>query len=629
MNANTPTLDVPSSDPLSKLFDTDIDNYSTAELFSIIGMDDSQPAFDDVKDITDKYYKKYLPKDRKVANFFMAIQNRLLTYIAEVDIESKQYAGDADNQPTPSELNEGVGFSDGQEDYMQNSMDQLQKGLIENLHEHESGSEELEAYEAKLRKEQSQGGLSVIQNFVQSSDLNSWLNTQSSTAPTMPGTADIKSPGVKTRNASATQKTQKVIDADVKQGKLNPDMKNTIQRVVNVDSSYRTPLQLDNLGTDDYTFTLTDTMTSVLSMTLYSIEIPYSWYNFTEDKGMIGLKLNTITSTGVQYPPGGGGGGPGKKIVEGNYTGLGLMKAVEDVLNDFITEMITASGGTEDLGTGPWFSISQNPITGKTEIHALPCTGTGCTNGFYPYVLQILWFDVSFSTQTLINAQINSNLGWALGYRSPFTTLYPIEPGASTTQACPASPSIVDTSGTRYIIIKLDDYKTNRVNHGLVGIDAAENTKIALPTYLNADTQRSRFTMNADTVKVVGTAPRLLTAKQLFTINAISDHNAGSNVRYRGSSPDEADIFAKLPVKRNISWNTYNTTTSTTTVNDDAPAAPIVDFSGPLQNNIREYFGPVDIRTMRVTLYDDKGHLLGLNGHDWSFTVILKCLYQY
>ena len=81
----------------------------------------------------------------------MAIQNRLLTYIAEVDIESKQYAGDSDDQPTPSELNQGVGFSDGEEDYLQNSMDQLQKGLIENLHEHESGSEELEAYEATER----------------------------------------------------------------------------------------------------------------------------------------------------------------------------------------------------------------------------------------------------------------------------------------------------------------------------------------------------------------------------------------------------------------------------------------------------------------------------------------------
>jgi hypothetical protein len=629
MENNIHTLQVAGSEPLSKLFDTDIDNYSTAELFSILGIDDSEPGFDEIKDTTDNYYKKYLSKDRKVANFFMAIQNRLLTYIAELDIASQQYSGDAGDLPTPSELNEGVGFNDEQEEYMQNSMDQLQKGLITNLHEQETGSEELEAYEAKLRKEQSSGGLSVIQNFVQSSDLNSWLNTQSSTTPTLPGTADIKSPGVKTRNASAQQKTMKVIDADVKQGRLNPDMKNTIQRLVNIDSSYRTPLQINNTGTDDYQFTLTEPMTSVLSMTLYSIELPYSWYTFTEDKGMTGLKLTTITSTGDQFPPGGGGGGPGKKIAEGNYTGLGLLKAVEDVLNNFITEMITASGGVEDLGTGPWFTLSQNPNTGRTQIHALPCTGAGCTDGYYPYVLQILWFDVSFSTHTLINAQINDNLGWALGYRSPFTTLYPIEPGATTTQPCPPSPSIVNTSGTKYIIIKLDDYKTNRVNHGLVGIDSSEQTNTKVPSYLNADTQRSRFTMNADTVAVVASAPRLLTAKQLFTINAITSTNALSTVRYRGSSPDEADIFAKLPVRRNISWNTYNTTTSTTTVVDDAPAAPIVDFSGPLQNNIREYFGPVDIRSMKVTLYDDKGHILGLNGHDWSFSLILKCLYQY
>jgi hypothetical protein len=62
---------------------------------------------------------------------------------------------------------------------------------------------------------------------------------------------------------------------------------------------------------------------------------------------------------------------------------------------------------------------------------------------------------------------------------------------------------------------------------------------------------------------------------------------------------------------------------------DNGPAKLIVEFSGPLQLNTREYFGPVTIRSFLVTLYDDKGTTLGLNGVDWSFTLIAKSIYQY
>ena len=629
MNDNDPkqpsSLDVPGTQALSNQFDTDIDNYSTAELFTMLGFtDDVDP--DEIKAITQTYYEQYLPIDRDVANFFMAIQTRLLTYVAELDITSKQYSADDADRPSPAGSQDGAGFSSSQEGDMQDQMDQFKEGQMTDMPYADTNTK-LDAYEDKLRGRELEGHETVIQNFVQSTDLNPWLNSQSSiTSP--PGMANLTQGGVRTRNASSKQETEKVFDADVKQGKLNPNMKNVVQRLVNIDSSYRHPLTVGNLGTDDYTFTLSETLTSVLSLTLYSLEIPYTWYTFTFEKGMTGLKLSTLTSTGDAYPT--AGSDSGRSIPEGNYTGAGLLKAVEDEINNFITEMQAAVAG-EDLGTGPWFEIRQNALTGKTEIRALPCIGpttTGCTDGFYPYLIQITWFDVSFETTTLDHATLNSNLGWALGFRTPRTTLFPVTSATTDLLACPASTAVLSTIGTKYIVIKLNDYKTNRLNKGLVGIDASENTKISLPPYVNADTQRSRFTINSDTIAVVGSAPRLLTAKQLYTVNAISQRNALSAVRLRGSSPDDTDIFAKLPMKNNIPWNTYDSGTGTEVI-DGAPGTLIVDFSGPLQNNIREYFGPVDITSMKVTLYDDKGKLLGLNGHDWSFTLIAKCLYQY
>ena len=43
----------------------------------------------------------------------------------------------------------------------------------------------------------------------------------------------------------------------------------------------------------------------------------------------------------------------------------------------------------------------------------------------------------------------------------------------------------------------------------------------------------------------------------------------------------------------------------------------------------RVYFGPVSIERLRITLLDDKGNILNLHGHDWSFTLIADQLYQY
>jgi len=41
------------------------------------------------------------------------------------------------------------------------------------------------------------------------------------------------------------------------------------------------------------------------------------------------------------------------------------------------------------------------------------------------------------------------------------------------------------------------------------------------------------------------------------------------------------------------------------------------------------YFGPVNIERLAIQLLDDKGNLVDLDGADWSFTFIVKQLYQY
>jgi len=42
----------------------------------------------------------------------------------------------------------------------------------------------------------------------------------------------------------------------------------------------------------------------------------------------------------------------------------------------------------------------------------------------------------------------------------------------------------------------------------------------------------------------------------------------------------------------------------------------------------RNYFGPVDIQKMRVTLYDEYGRIINLNYMDWSMELMFECIYS-
>lgn len=407
-------------------------------------------------------------------------------------------------------------------------------------------------------------------------------------------------------------KTNVVSTVEVKRDVLNPELKNTIHRHVNVDSFYRQILENDNANTDNYTFLLNEPIKNVLSLNLYSIEIPYSWYTFSNAKGTTGFCISTIDENDVIYKfP--------VSIPEGNYTPLGLI----DVVNRLIAETLA---NTPISTTGGWY-LEQNPVNGCTYVYP--------SNNGFPHTVILTWFDSTFKIDTLLNSTINHNLGWYLGFRDSTTILYNL----SSIQAIDNSiktklplgvikaPSIVDTSGTKYIILCLADYKTNRINKSMININNNINPQLEYPSYLNGDVNQSINGPTLNSIKVYAMAPRRLTSAQLYTINAISKTTQSFQTRVRINSSDNSDVLAKIPLKGLSRWGQWNS--NTYTLIDGEPGKLFIDFSGPLQNNTREYFGPVDLSSLKVSLYDDKGNLLGLNGMDWSFTLTVISLYQY
>jgi hypothetical protein len=416
-----------------------------------------------------------------------------------------------------------------------------------------------------------------------------------------------------------TSKTEVVSTTEVKRDILNPELKHTLLRHVNVDSFYRQLIERDNANTDNYNFILNEPIKNVLSVNLYSIEIPYSWYTFSNAKGTTGFGISTIDINDVVYKF-------SVSIPEGNYTPLALLDAVNRLIADTLTATPITAGG--------WY-LEQNPVNGCAYIYPSnggPSTNTSPTNTFF-YTIILTWFDSTFTIDTLVNSTINHNLGWYLGFRDTTTILY----NTNSIQAQEVSirtnlplgvikaPSIVDTSGTKYIVLCLADYKTNRINKGMISINNNINPQIDYPSYLNADINQS--TNGSTSIEVYAMAPRRLTASQLYTINAISKTTQSFKTRVRINSSDNSDVFAKIPLKGLSRWGSWNGTEYT--VIDGEPGKLFIEFSGPLQNNAREYFGPVDLSSLKVSLYDDKGNLLGLNGMDWSFTLMVSSLYQY
>ena len=71
----------------------------------------------------------------------------------------------------------------------------------------------------------------------------------------------------------------------VKQDSLNPNLKNIITRFVNLDSQFRQYTSGVDSTSTDYTLDLSDTLKNVLSLRLYSYQIPYNWYTIDSSYG--------------------------------------------------------------------------------------------------------------------------------------------------------------------------------------------------------------------------------------------------------------------------------------------------------------------------------------------------------
>lgn len=413
----------------------------------------------------------------------------------------------------------------------------------------------------------------------------------------------------------------------VAQDSLNPNLKNTITRFINLDSQFRQSTNGAESASTDYSLDLSDPLNNVLSLSVYSYQIPAGWYVIDIPYGNTCFWISDPSN--IQFIP--------VSIPPGNYSPDSFVIAFNLAL--------TAS----HFSGGP-AGASYNANNGKITISVdgkIFAGGTINNIAYTSFTITpsslLLFYDFEAKYQCNIgcngnnqnsNYYLNQTLGWIMGFRVPYIN---VDTNGNT------PPAIMDLNGTKYLILVIDDFNQNHVNNGLVSISEYNNV-LKLPSYFSPDlpyicippsntTSNMQSLINSEgantgnglllaskvnveytsTQQLVPSAPRTLTSAQLYTINEINK-NRNNNTNYKAKAPTNPDILAILPIK---------TSTGVPT------GSLLVEFSGSLQDNTRTYFGPVNIERMRIKLVDDKGNVLNLNGMDWCVTLIAECLYQY
>ena len=554
---------------MSSQLDTNVDNYTIDELLEIIDMDNSEYDYDSIVENTNYYIKKYDTEgDSKLSLFFQDIQYKLLSTF-EATYE------------------DGANEDGANED----------EGSVK--------KQTTEWYTNEVLKQSDPIQTNKITDRKQKIDV------------------------YKNDHVPMNQKqlgVNNTFSIPVAQDTLNPNLKNVTSRFINLDSQFRQSSSGIGNTSSDYTLDLSEQLTNVLSLRLYSIQIPFAWYTIDTVYGntCFWLVVNENIIVKIYIEP--GNYNPNEFVSQLNMGGYNGNVNFKD--DNFVFHSTVSAN----------YPVSYNSNTGKISMSFNGASYKDPTTGdliaINSNTTKIVFFDI-YAILTCNSASCNQSntidqtLGWLMGYRVPY--VFPDSSGNVNAVA------ILDLYGPKYLILALDDYNQNHINNGLVSITEISST-LKLPSYynpsipvicnsptINLDSNMETSLNNGDLLmdklnltykkipQVLPTNPRLLTQTQIYTINEILKNNE-KNTNFRTKAPTTTDTFALLPMKRG---------------NNSSTGDMYIEFGGTMQDNKRIYFGPVNIERMRLKLLDDKGNVLNLNGADWSCTLISENLYQY
>jgi hypothetical protein len=250
------------------------------------------------------------------------------------------------------------------------------------------------------------------------------------------------------------------------------------------------------------------------------------------------------------------------------------------------------------------YSFIKCVATASSISNASWDTTLGWTLGYHDFVD----YKLNISSQTNNQYYLTSTNG-NYTYNSSIDTL--INQLEYKTLVNLTGDTTVSVNVFNYFLIVLDDFIQNHLNDGLITISKPE-TQIPAQSYASmANKVCDPVTGQIVSLSTSNGPTNKLSQKQLYALNAIQIANKiNYNLNY-SKGPYVQDIFGIVPIKP-----------------PSATGQTYVEFGGTLQNQERQYFGPVNIHRMSIQLVNDKGDIVDLNGSDWSFSLVCEQLYN-
>jgi len=142
-------------------------------------------------------------------------------------------------------------------------------------------------------------------------------------------------------------------------GTLNPILKETFKRIISVDSQYREEVYPQST---DFTLNFTEVLKDVVSLKLYAVQIPITWYTISKNYGSNFFYIKPVNSTynasiynntNHEYKV---------EIKPGNYTPATLTSEIQTGMSNLSTNYTDVSFGSTQ------FLYNQSNALGKIQI---------------------------------------------------------------------------------------------------------------------------------------------------------------------------------------------------------------------------------------------------------------------
>ena len=381
---------------------------------------------------------------------------------------------------------------------------------------------------------------------------------------------------------------------------MNGNYKNTISRLILIDSQYRQQLREPET---DFLIHLNEKVNNATSLELTNIQIPYTFYNIDEKmnnnhfllschhdpfRGNILQSMNETLCTTYTI-----------KVPDGHYTDVSMIvQAIQTQLDKYI-----------NVSPIPYhLTCERDPLTGTIQFKNSSAAA----------------YDIEFLTN---QSKVNTCLGWNLGFRE-----YSISPETNQTLSMKyeiprnanivTAGSIVEIPGkikgtevamvpnTKYFVLVVDDFNQTQTSDTMVQANIRpENTKAT--SHFTQDPMLN-YLMPYNLESYLENVPdRTLTKSQLYTIaqqNMERQNLSLQNTRLEVYAPNQ--VLALIPFEQSrADWGSM--------------------YFSDKSKYIREYHSPTNLERLQVKLYDDKGNLMNLRGNSWCMSLTTQNLYKY